>query len=83
MNDIYRNIIASAAKSEKLLAVLVDPDKMKLIDVSGFLSKVNKSIATHVFVGGSEVDEGVTETLVEEIKKHTDLPVVLFPGDEP
>lgn len=81
MNDIYQNINAASIKSEKLLAVLIDPDKMKLETVSGFISKVNQSVATHIFVGGSEVGEGITENLVIEIKKHTTLPLVLFPGD--
>ncbi len=81
MKSIYQNIVVSAVKNEKLLAVLIDPDKMKLETVSNFISKVNQSITTHIFVGGSEVDEGVTETLVIEIKTHTDLPVILFPGD--
>jgi putative glycerol-1-phosphate prenyltransferase len=81
MSNIYQNIITSISKSEKLLAVLIDPDKMNLETVSGFISKVNQSIATHIFVGGSLVAEGHTEILVEEIKKHTDLPLVLFPGD--
>lgn len=81
MNDIYQNINAASIKSEKLLAVLIDPDKMKLETVSGFISKVNQSVASHIFVGGSEVGEGITENLVIEIKKHTTLPLVLFPGD--
>ncbi len=81
MNNIYKNIITSTLEGKKLLAVLIDPDKMKLETVSGFISKVNQSIATHIFVGGSQVDEGVTEVLVTEIKKHTSLPVILFPGD--
>ncbi|MCC1484295.1 phosphoglycerol geranylgeranyltransferase [Winogradskyella immobilis] len=81
MNSIYQNIITSISKSEKLLAVLIDPDKMRLEAVSKFISKINQSKATHIFVGGSEVNEGVTETLVEDIKKHTNLPVILFPGD--
>lgn len=81
MKSIYQNIITSISKSEKLLAVLIDPDKMKLETVSDFITKVNQSIATHIFVGGSEVSEGVTESLVVEIKRHTSLPVVLFPGD--
>lgn len=81
MKTIYQHINASALKSKKLLAVLIDPDKMKVESVSNFISKVNRSIATYIFVGGSEVDEGVTEILVVEIKKFTDLPVVLFPGD--
>ncbi len=81
MKSIHQNIIAATANDEKLLAVLIDPDKMETERVSSFISKVNQSIATHIFVGGSEVSEGITETLVIEIKKHTDLPVVLFPGD--
>jgi len=81
MNSIYKNITASKAKDEKLLAVLIDPDKMNLNDASRFISKVNQSIATHIFVGGSEVDEGLTDSLVIEVKKYTNLPVVLFPGD--
>ena len=81
MSTIYKNISTSISNSENLLVVLIDPDKMKLEKVSNFISKVNTSIATHIFVGGSEVDEGVTKTLVVEIKKHSDIPVVLFPGD--
>ncbi|NNE31516.1 MAG: geranylgeranylglyceryl/heptaprenylglyceryl phosphate synthase [Winogradskyella sp.] len=81
MNSIYENIIASKAEGKKLLAVLIDPDKMLIVNVKQFITKVNLSIATHIFVGGSEVGEGLTEKLVFEIKKHTQLPVVLFPGD--
>lgn len=81
MNSIYKKIVSALVNSEKLLAVLIDPDKMKLENVSSFISKVNQSIATHIFVGGSEVSEGVTEILVEAIKKNTNLPLVLFPGD--
>jgi putative glycerol-1-phosphate prenyltransferase len=74
-------ILESIKINTKSLAVLIDPDKMKLENVSGFMTKVNLSIATHIFVGGSEVFEGDTDVLVEHIKKHTDLPVILFPGD--
>lgn len=47
-----------------------------------FIQKVNASIATHIFVGGSWVaDESATEILVEKIKTETKLPIILFPGD--
>jgi len=81
MKAIYNNILSSISNHEKLLAVLIDPDKMKPKNLSGFMSKLNQSIATHVFVGGSTVDDDATEVLVVEIKKYTNLPVVLFPGD--
>ena len=78
---IYHKLIRSISKGEKLLAVLIDPDKMDIEKVSGFIEKVNTSIITHIFVGGSEVEEKLTDSLVLEIKKHTNLPVVWFPGD--
>ncbi|MDO5978487.1 geranylgeranylglyceryl/heptaprenylglyceryl phosphate synthase [Flavivirga spongiicola] len=81
MKHIYNDILTSVSGEEKQLAVLIDPDKIKFDKVSSFINKVNISIATHVFVGGSSVDENATGILVEEIKKHTQLPVVLFPGD--
>ncbi|WP_052143667.1 geranylgeranylglyceryl/heptaprenylglyceryl phosphate synthase [Wocania ichthyoenteri] len=77
---IYQSIIKSISAKEKLLAVLIDPDKFHIKDVTHFFGKVNQSIATHIFVGGSTVEVEATETLVFEIKKHTKLPVILFPG---
>lgn len=79
--DIYSNIRTSVAENKRLLAVLIDPDKMELDNVEAIVAKINESIATHIFVGGSEVDEGITETLVKAIKLYTTLPIVLFPGD--
>ncbi|WP_456437532.1 phosphoglycerol geranylgeranyltransferase [Psychroserpens sp.] len=81
MKAIYNNILNSISKGEKLLAVLIDPDKMAIEMTFGFIKKVNQSFATHIFVGGSTVDDEATEALVIEIKKNTNLPVVLFPGD--
>lgn len=78
---IYQNILDAIAKGEKLFAVLIDPDKFQLANAESFIEKVNTSIATHVFVGGSTVDENTTEILVDTIKRYTDLPIVLFPGD--
>jgi len=80
MFSIYQDILNSISKEEKLLAVLIDPDKMVIENTSDFIKKVNQSIATHIFVGGSTVDDFKTELLVLEIKKTTNLPVVLFPG---
>ena len=61
MKAIYNNIKHSISKGEPLLAVLIDPDKMKPEGLSGFLKKLNTSVATHIFVGGSTVDDEATE----------------------
>ncbi|WP_347173522.1 geranylgeranylglyceryl/heptaprenylglyceryl phosphate synthase [Polaribacter uvawellassae] len=79
--NIYQNIISAKKEGKKLLAVLIDPEKMELENVSSFFEKVHQSITTHIFVGGSTDEKNQTENLVSEIKKATKLPVILFPGD--
>ena len=81
MKGVYNNILDAISREEKLLAVLIDPDKMTTETVSKSIKNINQSIATHVFVGGSTVDLNATDILVSEIKKYTNLPIVLFPGD--
>ena len=78
---IYSHIKTSIAEAKRLLAVLIDPDKTELNTIEGIVAKINQSIATHIFVGGSEVDEGATEAAVQAIKQYTTIPVILFPGD--
>jgi putative glycerol-1-phosphate prenyltransferase len=78
MSSLYQNISTS---NQKLLAVLMDPDKMDLDAIASFIQKVNTTIATHIFIGGSTVDEGVISAFVKTVKQYTTLPVMLFPGD--
>ncbi|RZV61727.1 MAG: geranylgeranylglyceryl/heptaprenylglyceryl phosphate synthase [Flavobacteriaceae bacterium] len=81
MGSVLSNISDSLIDSKRLLAVLIDPDKMDLLGLPIFMSQLNASIVTHVFVGGSSVDIEATELLVNELKNLTKLPIVLFPGD--
>ncbi|WP_299383654.1 geranylgeranylglyceryl/heptaprenylglyceryl phosphate synthase [uncultured Lacinutrix sp.] len=78
MKSILQHLKTSKKQN---LAVLIDPDKFDLKNASQFIDKVNRSIATHVFVGGSIVEKDVTEALLLAIKPLTNLPIVLFPGD--
>ncbi|OBX23620.1 putative glycerol-1-phosphate prenyltransferase [Gelidibacter algens] len=81
MKHIFQNIEASIKRGEKLLAVLIDPDKMELDSLANSMVKLNTSRATHVFVGGSTVDDFKTDDLIKALKGLTDLPVLIFPGD--
>jgi len=81
MKKLYQDILECVSQKKKLLAVLIDPDKMTIEMAFGFIEKVNKSIVTHIFIGGSSVADNATEKLVAEIKRCTHLPVILFPGD--
>ena len=79
--NIYQNILSAKQQNKKLLAVLIDPEKVVLENLFSFFEKVHQSIATHIFVGGSTDKNNATEKVVAAIKKATHLPVVLFPGD--
>ncbi|MGJ5642684.1 geranylgeranylglyceryl/heptaprenylglyceryl phosphate synthase [Formosa sp. S-31] len=81
MKNVLNNILHNIFINKRQLAVLIDPDKMSLENVKPFIKKVNRSVANYIFVGGSNVAEDVTEPLVLEIKAHSKLPVILFPGD--
>ncbi|WP_435136576.1 geranylgeranylglyceryl/heptaprenylglyceryl phosphate synthase [Formosa sp. A9] len=81
MKNVLNNILHNIFINKKQLAILIDPEKMELDSVKPFIKKVNRSVASYIFVGGSTVPEDLTEPLVLEIKKHTTLPVILFPGD--
>lgn len=81
MQQIYKDILEAKAKQHKLLAILLDPDKLEVDSIKTLVSKINTSPATHIFVGGSIVANHQTEIIVKEIKKHTTLPLILFPGD--
>ncbi|WP_166920797.1 phosphoglycerol geranylgeranyltransferase [Flavobacterium poyangense] len=79
--DIYQQIIQAKIDGQKLLAILLDPDKIVWENLGHLLLKIKQSPATHIFVGGSVVQTTILEELMTELKQKTNLPVVLFPGD--
>ncbi|QHI37166.1 Geranylgeranylglyceryl phosphate synthase [Kordia antarctica] len=77
---MYAAIIQAKKENRKLLAVLIDPEKIKIAHIPAFFKKIHESIITHVFVGGSTDEGNQLETVVKTIKQHTKLPVLIFPG---
>lgn len=81
MTTIYNHILKSKAANEKLLAILLDPDKIDLSTVPALIEKINQSPATHIFIGGSLVENSILDELILQIKPICALPIVLFPGN--
>ena len=81
MTNIYNNILKSKAKNEKLLAILLDPDKIDLNNAEILIEKIIQSPATHIFIGGSLVENNILDKLILKIKQKCALPIVLFPGN--
>nr|WP_294928373.1 geranylgeranylglyceryl/heptaprenylglyceryl phosphate synthase [uncultured Flavobacterium sp.] len=79
--NIHQQILEAKKESQKLLAILLDPDKIVWENLDHLLDKINQSPATHIFVGGSIVKTNILEDLISQLKQKTNLPVVIFPGD--
>lgn len=74
MKHLYQSISGSTRKK---LALLIDPDKQKSVK---HIDLSPASGIDFIFIGGSLLSKGSLHKCVEEVKKKTTLPVILFPG---
>lgn len=81
MTNIYKQILKAKAEKQKLLAILLDPDKIILENIANLVSKINQSPATHIFIGGSLVENNIMDDLILAIQQKCTLPIILFPGN--
>ena len=87
MTNIYNTILKAKINNQKLLAILLDPDKIDLSTIAVLIEKINQSPATHIFIGGSHVQNNILDELIIRLKQYPPLggqgglPIVLFPGN--
>lgn len=81
INSILKQIQNAAIKGDKLLAILLDPDKTSIDEISLIAKKIDAINANFIFVGGSYVENGATDVFVKNLKKHSNKSIILFPGD--
>jgi putative glycerol-1-phosphate prenyltransferase len=81
MTPIYNTIVKAKSENQKLLAILLDPDKIIWEQLPVLISKINQSPATHIFIGGSLVKNNIMDELILKIKENCFLPILLFPGN--
>ncbi len=79
MSCIYSQIQKNRANGKKMLAILLDPDKVTPQKISHLTSMWSTKSPDFIFVGGSLVSSDTSYT-IENIKRNTNVPVVLFPG---
>ncbi|QKJ62403.1 geranylgeranylglyceryl/heptaprenylglyceryl phosphate synthase [Flavobacterium sp. M31R6] len=81
MTNIYNAIIQAKTENRKLLAILLDPDKIVWDNLGYLIEKIYQSPATHIFIGGSHVQNNILDELIICLKERINLPIVLFPGN--
>jgi len=81
IKSLLGHIQKASKKGEKLLAILLDPDKSSIDEIPTISKRIEKLQANFVFVGGSFVQNGLTSLFVQKLKENTQIPIILFPGD--
>lgn len=78
-NKLYSYILKQKQQQKKSIAVLLDPDKYSHPEQVPF-AEINKAQPDFIFVGGSGINHSI-DHFVLTLKQHTNIPIVLFPGD--
>ena len=79
MNSIYQDIVKRAASGEKMLAVLVDPEKCTEALIERYCDEIKRGKPDYIFIGGSQLSFS-SEDVVNRLKC-CNVPLVLFPGN--
>ncbi|HMR93316.1 MAG TPA: geranylgeranylglyceryl/heptaprenylglyceryl phosphate synthase [Chitinophagaceae bacterium] len=77
---IYQGLAEKKKLGKKSFAVLIDPDKVNTAILDELIALSVSARVDYLLVGGSLVISNHLDDCVQHIKKHCDLPVILFPG---
>ncbi|MEE4198908.1 MAG: geranylgeranylglyceryl/heptaprenylglyceryl phosphate synthase [Bacteroidales bacterium] len=66
-------------KRHKLFALLIDPDHHTEKSLISLTQKANEALVDLIFIGGSLLTRSIDDS-IQTLKKHTSIPVLLFPG---
>lgn len=84
------DILKSITQENRSLAILIDPEKMKMDGLTAFAKAVSKTITNlkvklqinqfYFFVGGSTMKNIDFDLWIQTLKENTNIPIVIFPG---
>jgi putative glycerol-1-phosphate prenyltransferase len=77
MQSIYNQYLSS---SKKRLAILIDPEKWTDVQLKNWSKKIDKAHIDFVLLGSS-LSSRPYDDAIQLLKKHTQKPVLLFPGN--
>ncbi|MEE2700249.1 MAG: geranylgeranylglyceryl/heptaprenylglyceryl phosphate synthase [Bacteroidota bacterium] len=79
--NIYKKIKSDKKAAKKSFALLIDPDKQNKNQLISIIEKAEQSKTEYFFVGGSLLTNDSLDACLSTLKEHSDIPVVLFPGN--
>ncbi|MFN7326858.1 MAG: geranylgeranylglyceryl/heptaprenylglyceryl phosphate synthase [Chitinophagales bacterium] len=80
MMKLHQQLQESKARGQKKMAVLFDPDKMRLEKMNQTLELAAKLNIDYFFIGGSLIVNNMLDEVLASIRQRCSIPLVLFPG---
>ena len=78
--SVYQSLVSTANAKGAAYLILVDPDKIDPHGFPKFIEQASDAGVDGFLVGGSLVLADSFEECIRTMKKHTTVPVVIFPG---
>jgi phosphoglycerol geranylgeranyltransferase len=79
--NLYSKILSDKKANKKSFALLIDPDKQDKHQLITIIKKAKNAKTDYFFVGGSLLTNDSLELCLSTLKKNSNIPVVLFPGN--
>lgn len=80
-SEIRTKLRHNLQDGRKAFAVLLDPDKVELSSFPFMLAESMRYGVDFFFVGGSLITRYASDEIIAAIRRHTDIPAILFPGN--
>ena len=77
---LYPDLVAAKKRGEKRLAILFDPDQLRLQKLEQALELAIECRVDYFFIGGSLVVNSMLDPLLTGIRQRCNIPLLLFPG---
>jgi putative glycerol-1-phosphate prenyltransferase len=78
---LYDSLANAKQHGQKKFAVLIDPDKVRLGNMSKILDLAMAAKVDYFLIGGSLVVNNMLDDCLIAMKKSCDIPIILFPGN--
>ncbi|MEP6795489.1 MAG: geranylgeranylglyceryl/heptaprenylglyceryl phosphate synthase, partial [Saprospiraceae bacterium] len=80
-NQIYTDLVNARQQGKKKLAVLIDPDQMRMGKLDQIIDLSIHCKVDYFFIGGSLLVNSQLDQCLEMIRKRCPIPLILFPGN--
>ncbi len=78
--NIYSYLLDKIAENGACHLILLDPDKLSEEQMKKFVTRCAASGVDGFLIGGSLLMNGNLDDTLQEVRKYTELPLIIFPG---